>query len=320
MSDSISQFLNILKTLPLSKLISIVLILVLVATGFAFMFFFANQEDYQVLYNNLSQKDGGIIVAKLKEKNIPYKVEANGTIVMVPAEKVYELRLELAGEGLPKRGNVGFEIFDKTDFSTTRFVQELNYRRALQGELARTINQFKEVNDSRVFIVVPKESLFVEDKKLSSASIQLDLSSNLPAAKLAAIVHLVANAVEGLEASQVAVVDTKGRLIFKGEGGDEASSLLSNTQLEYKKNVENEIKENVQTMLEGIIGDGRAIVRVNAEIDFNKITLNQEEYDPSATAVRSMRNIEESARAGADGSDSAQEMANQRRGVVSSLS
>lgn len=320
MSDSISQFLNILKTLPLSKLISMVLILVLVATGFAFMFFFANQEDYQVLYNNLSQKDGGIIVAKLKEKNIPYKVEANGTVVMVPAEKVYELRLELAGEGLPKQGNVGFEIFDKTDFSTTRFVQELNYRRALQGELARTINQFKEVNDSRVFIVVPKESLFVEDKKLSSASIQLDLSSNLPAAKLAAIVHLVANAVEGLEASQVAVVDTKGRLIFKGEGGDEASSLLSNTQLEYKKNVENEIKENVQTMLEGIIGDGRAIVRVNAEIDFNKITLNQEEYDPSATAVRSMRNIEESARAGADGSDSAQEMANQRRGVVSSLS
>lgn len=316
MSDSISQFANLLKALPLSQKISMVFIIVLLGAGFAGIFYLGNQEDYQVLYNNLSPEDGGVIVTKLKERNIPYQVEANGTIVMVPAEKVYELRLSLAGDGLPKRGNVGFEIFDKSDFSTTKFVQELNYKRALQGELARTINQFDEVSSSRVFIVVPKASLFVEDETSASASIQLDLRSSLSANKIAAIVHLVANAVEGLDPDHVTVVDTKGRLIFKGQGGDAAPSLLSNAQLEYKSNVENGIKENVQTMLEGIAGAGRAIVRVSAEIDFNKITLNEEEYDPSTTAVRSTRNVEESAQSGGKGGRTEQEMVNQRRGVV----
>ncbi len=318
MSDSISQFANLLKALPLSKKISMVFIIVLLGAGFAGIFYLGNQKDYQVLYNNLSPEEGGEIVTKLKERNIPYQVEANGTIVMVPAGKVYELRLSLAGDGLPRRGNVGYEIFDKSDFSTTQFVQELNYRRALQGELARTINQFDEVSSSRVFIVVPKASLFVEDEKSASASIQLDLRASLPASKLAAIVHLVASAVEGLEVDQVTVVDTKGRLIFKGQGGGAASSLLSNAQLEYKRNVENEIKENVQTMLEGIVGAGRAIVRVNAEVDFNKITLNEEEYDPSTTAVRSTRNIEESTQSGGEGAKADQAMINQRRGVVPS--
>lgn len=318
MSDSISQFANLLNALPLSKKISMVFIIVLLGAGFAGIFYLGNQEDFQVLYNNLSPEEGGVIVTKLKERNIPYKVEANGTIVMVPTEKINELRLSLAGEGLPKSGNVGYEIFDKSDFSTTQFVQELNYRRALQGELVRTINQFDEVSSSRVFIVVPKSSLFVEDEKSASASIQLDLRASLPANKLAAIVHLVASAVEGLDADQVTVVDTKGRLIFKGDGGGEAASLVSNAQLEYKRNVENEIKENVQTMLEGIAGAGRAIVRVNAEIDFNKITLNQEEYDPSTTAVRSTRNIEESEQSGGEDVQADQAMINQRRGVVPS--
>lgn len=319
MSDSISQFANLLNALPLSKKISMVFIIVLLGAGFAGIFYLGNQEDYQVLYNNLSPEEGGVIVTKLKERNIPYKVEANGTVVMVPTQKVNELRLSLAGEGLPKRGNVGYEIFDKSDFSTTQFVQELNYRRALQGELARTINQFDEVSNSRVFIVIPKASLFVEDEKPASASIQLDLRASLPANKIAAIVHLVANAVEGLGADHVTVVDTKGRLIFKGEGGGEAASLLSNAQLDYKRTVENEIKENVQTMLEGIVGAGRAIVRVNAEVDFNKITLNEEEYDPSTTAVRSTRNIEESTQSGGEGAKADQAaMINQRRGVVPS--
>ncbi|MBW1728343.1 MAG: flagellar M-ring protein FliF, partial [Deltaproteobacteria bacterium] len=212
MNDSVRQFFNILNSLPLSKKISMVFVIILVVTGFALMFFWTNQENYQVLFSNLSQRDASAIAAKLKERNTPYKVEANGTMIMVPEEKVYDLRLSLAGDGLPNGGNVGFEIFDHTDFKTTRFVQELNYRRALQGELARTINRFKEVNDSRVFIAIPEESLFIEDRDPASASIQLDLHSNLPPAKLTAIVHLVASAIEGLEPEHVTVVDTKGRL------------------------------------------------------------------------------------------------------------
>ncbi len=316
MNDSLIQFINLLRSIPFSKKISMAFVLILVVTGFVFMFFLANREDYQVLFNNLSSEDGGAIISKLKERNIPYKFEANGAIIMVPAEKVYELRLTLARNGLPNGGNVGFEIFDQPDFRTTKFVQELNYRRALQGELARTINQFKEVKDTRVFIVIPKESLFVEDRKPASASIQLNLRSSLPPSNIAAIVHLVASAVEGLVPEQITVVDTKGRLIFKGGNRRDTSFLLNNTQLEYKRKVENEIKENVQTMLEGIVGAGKAIVRVSAEIDFNKITINEEEYDPSATAIRSSRNIEESSQSGESNVETAQTLINQQRGVV----
>ena len=320
MNDSIRQFLKLINSLPLSKKISMIFVIVLVLAGFALMFFWANQENYKVLYSNLSQKDGSAIVADLKKKNIPYKVEANGTIILVPADKVYDLRLSMAGDGIPNGGNVGFEIFDHPDFKTTRFVQELNYRRALQGELARTINQFKEVNNSRVFIVIPEDSLFVEDKKPASASIQLDLKSSLPPERLTAIVHLVANAVEGLDPEHVTVVDTKGRLIFKGGTDGNSSSALSGTQLDYKRKIESQIKENVQSMLERIVGLGKAIVRVNAEIDFDKITQNEEEYDPTTTAVRSSRDIEENALSGEKSEKTAQTLINQRRGVVQSPS
>ena len=316
MNNALVQLLNLLRSMSLSRKISMAFVLALVIGGFALMFVWANKADYQVLFNNLSPEDGGAIVTKLREKNIPYKIEANGNVLMVPAEKVHELRLDLAGDGLPHGGNIGFEIFDHTDFRTTSFVQELNYRRALQGELARTINQFKEVNASKVFIVIPRESLFIEESKPASAAIQLDLKSNLPAGKLAAIVHLVASAVEGLESGQVTVVDTKGRVIFKGGDTDSTSAILSSSQLDYKSKVENEIRKNVQSMLEGIVGIGKAIVRVNAEIDFSKVTLSEEEYDPYATVVRSERNIEESGQSSEGAVDTARTLINERRGVV----
>ncbi len=318
MNGSITQFLDFIGSLPFSKKISIAFTFILVIAGFAFMFFLANQEDYQVLFNNLSPQDGSSIVVRLKEKNIPYKVEASGTTIMVPKEKVYELRLVLAGDGLPSGGGVGFEIFDKPDFRTTKFVQELNYRRALQGELSRTISMFNEVKASSVFLAIPKDSLFVDDKKPTSASIQLDLSSRLPANRVAAIVHLVANAVEGLDPNHVTVVDTKGRVLFKGEVEDDASSILSGTKLDYKRNSENEIKDNVQSMLEGIVGPGKAIVRVSAEIDFNKVTLNQEEYDPSSTVVRSKRNFEETMGAAENATGNPETLVNRRSGVLPS--
>lgn len=316
MNDSVSQFLNLLRSLPLSKKISIAFALVLLTAGFLIMFIWGGRVDYHVLFNNLSPDDAGAIVSKLKENKIPYKIEGNGSMILVPAEEVHDIRLTLAADGLPKDGNVGFEIFDKRDFRTTRFVQQLNYRRALQGELARTINRFKEVRSSRVFIVLPKESLFIEEKKPASASIQLDLRSSLPPSKLAAVVHLIASAVEGLDAEHVTVVDTKGRLIFRGGEGDQASALLSNVQLDYKRKIENEIRKNVQSMLEAIVGAGKAIVRVNAEIDFNRITLNEEEYDPFATVIRSKRDIEESTETGRGSIN--QGITNLRSGVIPS--
>ena len=173
------------------------------------------------------------------------------------------------------------------------------------------------MNSAKVFIVIPKETLFVEDATPPTASIQLELKSKLAPEKLAGIIHLVASAVEGLDPEQVTVVDTKGRIIFRGgNSGQGASGLLNNMQLEYKQRLENDIRANVQSMLEGIVGAGKAIVRVNAEIDFNKTTLNEEEYDPDATAVRSRRDIEESTQVQARTTGGQATIINQRAGVL----
>ncbi len=316
MNGSLSQVTEIIKAIPLSKKISMAFILILLIAGFAFMFIWANKPEYRVLFNNLSPKDAGAIITKLKERNIQYKLEANGSVVMVPSENVYDLRLGLAGEGLPAGGNVGFEIFDQTDFGTTKFVQELNYRRALQGELARTISQFKEINSSRVFIVVPKESLFIEESEPATASIQLDLRSDLSPNKLESIVHLVSNAVEGLQAQRVSVVDTEGRIIFKGGGDNSTSSFLSDAQIDYKNLLENRIRKNVQSMLEAIVGTGKAIVRVNAEVDFSNVTLSEEEFDPYNQVVRSERDVVESVETSEGVEETTENIVNRRRGVV----
>ena len=319
MNSSFAQFMKFVGELPLSKKISIAVIVLLIVSGFLVMFFWANQEDYQVLFNNLSPQDGGAIVEKLKEKNIPYQLGAGGSTVRVPADKVYELRLALAGDGLPGGGTVGFELFDNPDFRTTNFVQELNYRRALQGELARTIMNFKEVKNASVFLAIPKESLFVEDEKQASASIQLDLKGQLSTAKVEAIVRLVANAVEGLDSSRVSVVDTRGRVIFRGNAGEEENAAeLGETMLDYKKSIEKKIANNVQSMLEEVVGAGKAIVRVSAEIETAEVVISEEEYDPTVVAVRSNKLIEETiGETPSTAQPADQATLNKRAGVVS---
>lgn len=320
MDSALRAFVDFLKSLSPARKLALLFIVLLVAAGFVTMFLWANQVDYQVLFRGLSPEDAGSVIAELKKKNIPHQIQGNGTVLLVPKEQVYDLRLTLAGEGLPKGGSVGFELFDKNDFRTTNFVQELNYKRALEGELSRTINRFQEVQSSKVFIVLPKRSLFVETSKPASASVQLELKSSLPPSRLAAIVHLVASAVEGLDPEQVTVVDTRGRVIFRGYSKDDASALLNNIQIEYQRRVENEIRTNVESMLEGVVGPGKAIVRVSAHIDFSKVTSSAEEYDPSAGAVRSRRDIEESSRSGESASPSEQTVIDERRGILPSPS
>lgn len=165
MSTSYRDFIRFVAALPLAKKISIAAVILMVIAGFGVMFYLANQDNYQVLYSGLASDDAGAIVTRLKEQNIPYKITSGGSGIMVPEQSVYETRLALAADGLPGRGTVGFELFDNPDFRTTNFVQQLNYRRALQGELARTIMNFDEVKKAAVFLAIPKESLFVEDEK-----------------------------------------------------------------------------------------------------------------------------------------------------------
>ncbi|MBM4333048.1 MAG: flagellar M-ring protein FliF [Deltaproteobacteria bacterium] len=264
-------------------LIGFVLLLSLI--GFGYLIFWNNAPDYQTLFSNLSQEDASEMVNKLKEKKILFQLSGNS--ILVPKEQVYDIRLSMAAEGLPKGGGVGFEVFDRTNLGATDFVQKMNYQRAMQGELSRTIKQIKAVEHARVHIVSPKESLFVEEKKKPTASVFIKTRSgmSLEASQVEGIVHLVASAVEGLDTSHITVVDTSGKILSKRNENTPIAQLTTN-QLEYQRNIEEGLKKKIQGMLEGVLGHNRAVARVSADIDFQQIDITEERFDPQ-TIVRS---------------------------------
>ena len=246
------------------------------------------QPDLQVLFTNLNPEDASGIVDKLKETKVPYEMTGGGTTVLVPSAQVHELRLQLATQGLPHGGGVGFEIFDRSSIGTSDFVQKLNYRRALQGELARTIAQMPEIERVRVHLATPERRLFGNDDNRARASIVVSLRNGQALAKtqVNGIVHLVASSVEGLHIKDVTVVDGHGRLLSSAAGGDEAAG-LTGTQLEYQRTIEKDIETRIQTMLERIVGQNKAVVRVSSLLDFRKIETTEERYDPNGQVVRS---------------------------------
>ncbi|HBG46105.1 MAG TPA: flagellar M-ring protein FliF [Deltaproteobacteria bacterium] len=242
--------------------------------------------EYQTLYAQLSDEDSGAVIEKLKEKRIPYSVD--GSTISVPADKVYETRMELAGEGLPQGGGVGFEIFDKTSFGVTDFVQKVNYKRALQGELARTIAQIKEVESARVHLALPEKGVFLDEQKKARASVIVKLKpgKELSQGQVSSIVHLVANSTDNLKPQDVAVVDTAGRM-WTRESGGENPLILSSTQLEYKKGIENDYEQRLQSMLEKAVGVNKVVARVSAEVDTKHVERTEERFDPDGQVVRS---------------------------------
>ncbi|HCV42271.1 MAG TPA: flagellar M-ring protein FliF, partial [Bacteroidetes bacterium] len=174
-----------------------------------------NRPSYGMLFSNLRPEDASKIVEKLKERSVPYTLDDGGKTILVPKQQVYDLRLSLAGEGLPQSSVIGYEIFDRTNLGVSDFVQKVNYRRALEGELARTILELEEVEGARVHIVVPEKALFKDDEKAATASVVLKLRSGKPLKRetVQGIAHLVASSVEGLETNNVTIVDSRGSLL-----------------------------------------------------------------------------------------------------------
>lgn len=252
--------------------------------------YWSQREDLQVLYSNLGQEDAGQVVGKLKEMKVPYRVEGNA--IYVPTARVYELRLELAAQGMPQGGGVGFEIFDKNQIGVTEFVQRLNYVRAIQGELARTIRQLTEVEQARVHIAIPEKSIFTDKDDKPSASVVLKLKAGrtLSRGQVGGIVHLVSSSVEGLAPQKITVIDSMGNLLSKPS---DAETLVDAKQLEYQKAVDREYEQKLQSMLESVVGKNKAIVRVSAKLDFTKVERTEEKYDPDTTAVRSEQRSQE---------------------------
>ena len=275
-------------------LIAAVVAISVVAFGLLIMV--ANRTDYRPLFTNLTSEDAGEIVKKLKEAKVPYGFTPDGKGITVPADRVYELRLSLASEGLPQGGGVGFEIFDRKNFGMTEFVQKLNYQRALQGELARTISQITGVEQARVHLVIPDKSLFKESEKPPTASIVLKMkgSSNLKDSEVQGITHLVAASIEGMNSENVAVLDSKGKILSKGgaamaDATAKATSAMQETQRIYERNLE----DRLQSLLDPVVGGGKSLARVTATFDYKRVERVEEKFDPESIAVRSEQRTEE---------------------------
>jgi len=251
------------------------------------MVLWAKQPDYRTLYSNVSDQDGGAIVAQLTQMNIPYRFSETGGAIEVPADKVHELRLRLAQQGLPKGGAVGFELLDQEKFGISQFSEQVNYQRALEGELARTIETLGPVKNARVHLAMPKPSLFVREQKSPSASVTVNLEPGraMDEGQISAVVHLVSSAVAGLPPGNVTVVDQSGRLLTQSNtsGRD-----LNDAQLKYAGDVEGRVQRRIEAILSPIVGNGNVHAQVTAQIDFANKEQTEENYRPNGDASQAV--------------------------------
>ncbi|HEM6920598.1 TPA: flagellar M-ring protein FliF [Providencia rettgeri] len=249
--------------------------------------------DYRVLLSNLSAKDGGDIVSQLTQMNVPYQIADNGSAILVPADKVHELRLKLAQSGLPKGGNTGFELLDKEQFGISQFSEQINYQRALEGELSRTIESLSPVQSARVHLAIPKPTLFVREQKLPTASVTVGLLPGrmLDEGQISAIVHMVSSSVTGLTASNVIIVDQAGRLLTNNDNSQQSAN---SAQIKMTKEMESHLKQRIEDILSPLVGRANIHAQVTAQMDFSKVEQTSEEYKPNQTpdsaAIRSRQN------------------------------
>ncbi len=281
---ALREFLDRIHAIDTKKKVVLLLLTVVSIASVILLIVWAQSPTYQVLYSNLQPDDAGLIVQKLRDMKIPYKTTATG--IMVPAERVYELRIQLASMGLPQGGGVGFEIFDKTGLGTTEFVQKVNLRRALQGELARTIRSLQEVKDCRIHLTIPERSIFTASDERPKASVLLKLQPGVTLTKkqVQGIIHLVSSSVEGLVPENVTVIDSRGNVLSSPSG---ESALLTTTQLEYQRSIEKDIEKRVVEILTPVVGRNRVRAKANVNVDFTRVEETKELFDPDSQVVRS---------------------------------
>jgi len=273
---------------PRAPLIFAVAVLIAVVVG---LWLWSRAPDYKVLYSNLSDQDGGSIIAALQQANIPYKFSDGGGAILVPADQVHEMRLRLASQGLPKSGSVGFELMDNEKFGISQFAEQVNYQRALEGELERTIESLSTVKSARVHLAIPKPSVFVRDREAPSASVLVNLYPGriLDEGQVVAITHMVASAVPDMAARGVTIVDQDGNLLTQPS----SSAGLDATQLKYVQQVEHNTQQRIDAILAPLFGAGNAHSQVSADVDFSQVEQTSENYGPNGnpqqTAIRSQQ-------------------------------
>jgi len=278
LSQVTEQFSNIWKGTSFGQRLTFIIVILGFIAGLLAVTYWVRTPDYGLLYSDLSQKEAAEVVAYLRDNNIDYKVKDNGSTILVPSNKIYEARMSLAKDSLP-RGEVGFELFDKVKFGMSDLAQKVNYRRALQGELSKTISQLDGVEWAKVQIVIPEPSLFVEDEKPSTASVVLKMRKRnaINAAILAGITHLVSTSVEGLSPENISVTDSKGNLLSK-TGESKMSGVITN-QFDLSRKIEDYYASKAMSIIEKITGPGKAIVKVSVDLDFKHVDEKQIAYD-----------------------------------------
>lgn len=299
MPEKASAFLKQLRdfwaSLPTPKRIALVTVMTLVLGGVMLMSVLGSRETYGTLYSELATEDAAAIVEKLKTAQVPYKLENNGTMIQVPEERVPGLRLELAAAGLPHGGSVGFEIFDRSKIGATEFEQQVNLRRALEGELARSVMSVNGVKAARVHLVLPERRLFAAREETASASVvvKLENAHNFGRREVAAIVHLVSAAVPTLSKDRVSVVSTEGVTLHRPTSDTQGGGDLADLSAEQARVMATQLEADAQAQLERVLGPGNADVRVNLWLDNASREKTEELYEPTKTALRSEHKVEE---------------------------
>jgi len=275
------------RALPKPLLLGVAAALVAIVAVLAL---WSRGPDYKVLFSNLDDRDGGAIVSALGQMNVPYRFSGDGRALLVPADRVYDTRMQLASQGLPRGGSVGFELLDNTRFGASQFAEQVNYQRGLEGELARSIEAMNTVQSARVHLALPRQSLFVRDRQAPTASVLLHLypGRSLSDAQVAAVAWLVASSVPDLTAENISIVDQNGRLLSAplGEGRG-----LDADQSRLRRDIEQRTVERILTILNPLVGPGNVQAQASAEVDFARREQTSEVYrpnqEPGQAAVRS---------------------------------
>ncbi|WP_374495272.1 flagellar basal-body MS-ring/collar protein FliF [Zoogloea sp.] len=259
----------------------------------------SRQPDYSVLFSNLAEKDGGAVVASLQQQNIPYRFSENGNAILVPATQVHDLRLRLAAQGIPKGGLVGFELMETQKLGLSQFHEQVNYQRALEGELSRTISSIASVAGARVHLAIPKQTAFLRDEQKPTASVMVNLHTgrSLDQAQIAGIVHLISSSVPNLSNDNVSVIDQDGSLLTKKP--DPLRSALDATQIKYTRELEEGYIQRINAILTPLFGKGNFRAQVSADVDFNQTEQTAETYRPNPSpeqAIRSQQSNESQTR------------------------
>lgn len=266
----------------------------------------SQKPDYRVLFSNFADKDGGAIVAELDKLNIPYKFSEGGSAIMIPADQVHQVRLKLAAQGLPKGGNIGFELLENQKFGVSQFVEQVNFQRGLEGELERSIQSISAVQAARIHLAIPKPSVFVREQQYPTASVLLNLHSGrrLDGQQVGAVVHLVASSVPNLSADHVTVVDQNGNLLSDNANKAKQNG-LDPEQMAYVENMQSNIARRVESIITPIVGAKNVHAEASAEIDFSESEQANEIYKPNSKpesmAVRSAQNHESQNSSGSTG-------------------